>query len=75
MQEHAEQETPRFLKLPHRFGAELPSLGDKTVDRQIPYVTKIRIGVGKCADSARGHPHLGELGSSSLSKRARTAND
>jgi hypothetical protein len=36
----------------HRFGTELPSLGDKTIDRQIPYAAKIRIGVGKCADSA-----------------------
>jgi hypothetical protein len=39
-----------------RLGTKLSPLGDETVDGQISYTRKIRIGVGKCADSARGHP-------------------
>jgi hypothetical protein len=42
-----------------QLGVKLATLGDDTVDAPSPYGGVIGIGVGKCANRARSHPHLG----------------
>src|SRR6516225_1909226 len=41
-----------------RFGVELAALHDETLYEHISYPRKICVGVAKCADGARRHPHL-----------------
>ena len=58
-----------------RLGTKLSPLGDETVDGQISYTRKIRIGVGMCGQRSRASPTSTSQTLYAENKRARTAND